>query len=310
MKAGDPAGKASEAMKRTFGEKVFNYLNLIFLFLFSIVLLIPVIYILKQSVDVGIATSNISLYPTEFSYVYYKMVLTDKGIYGPLMNTVIITAVGTLLAVSVNAAAAYPMSRADYKPNKFLVYYIVIVPMLFSGGLVPSFLLMRGLGLLNTLAVCILPAVASGWNIVLIRNFYKGIPESLTEAAKIDGAGEFYIFGHIILPLSKPVLAAIALFTGVGYWNSFTPSLMYNSDPTKYTFAVKLREMIAVQEDMSRQFEAMMQSMSMSASTGQTLSNEGLSAAMMIISIVPIIVVYPFLQKHFAAGLMAGSVKG
>ena len=143
-----------------------------------------------------------------------------------------------------------------------------------------------------------------------ISNYYQSIPESLIEAAKIDGAGEFFIFGHIILPLSKPVLAAIALFTGVGFWNTFTPSIMYNSDPTKYTFAVKLREMIVVQEDMSRQFEAMMQQMSMSASNGQTLNNDGLAAAMMIISIIPIILVYPFLQKHFASGLMVGSVKG
>lgn len=297
-------------MKRSKGEAVFNVVNLAFFFLFSILLLIPILYILKQSVDVGAATSNISLIPTEASPVYYQMILKDRGVYGPLMNSIIITALGTFLGLAVNAAAAYPMSRPGYRPNKFLVYYLVIIPMLFSGGLVPSFLLMRGLGLLNTLAVCILPAVASGWNIVLIRNFYKSIPDSLIEAAKIDGAGEFYIFGHIILPLSKPVLAAIALFTGVGFWNTFTPSIMYNSDPTKYTFAVKLREMIAVQEDMSRQFEAMMQSLSMSASTGQTLNNDGLAAAMMIVSIVPIILVYPFLQKHFAAGLMAGSVKG
>lgn len=297
-------------MQRTLGEKIFNICNLLFFLLFSITLLIPVLYILRQSVDVGIVKGGVSLWPSEASSAYYRMVLLDKGVYGPLMNSIYITVVGTTLGVAVNAAAAYPMSRHDYKPRTFLAYYMVIIPMLFSGGIVPSFLLMRGLGLLNTLAVCILPALASGWNIVLIRNYYQSIPESLIEAAKIDGAGEFFIFGHIILPLSKPVLAAIALFTGVGFWNTFTPSIMYNSDPTKYTFAVKLREMIVVQEDMSRQFEAMMQQMSMSASNGQILNNDGLAAAMMIISIIPIILVYPFLQKHFASGLMVGSVKG
>lgn len=297
-------------MQRTLGEKIFNVFNLIFFLLFSIILLIPVIYILRQSVDVGIVKGGLSLWPSEASWVYYRMIIFDQGVYGPLMNSIYITVVGTALGVAVNAAAAYPMSRQDYKPRTFLAYYMVIVPMLFSGGIVPSFLLMRGLGLLNTLAVCILPTLASGWNIVLIRNYYQSIPESLIEAAKIDGAGEFYIFGKIILPLSKPVIAAIALFTGVGFWNTFTPSIMYNSDPTKYTFAVKLREMIVVQEDMSRQFEAIMQQMSMSAASGQTLNNEGLAASMMIISIIPIILVYPFLQKHFASGLMVGSVKG
>lgn len=297
-------------MQRTLGEKIFNVCNLLFFLLFSITLLIPVLYILRQSVDVGIVKGGVSLWPSEASSAYYRMVLLDKGVYGPLLNSIYITVVGTVLGVAVNAAAAYPMSRRDYKPRTFLAYYMVIIPMLFSGGIVPSFLLMRGLGLLNTLAVCILPALASGWNIVLIRNYYQSIPESLIEAAKIDGAGEFFIFGHIILPLSKPVLAAIALFTGVGFWNTFTSSIMYNSDPTKYTFAVKLREMIVVQEDMSRQFEALMQQMSMSASNGQVLNNDGLAAAMMIISIIPIILVYPFLQKHFASGLMVGSVKG
>ncbi len=296
-------------MRRSLGEKIFNVANIVFFIIFSIILLIPVIYILRQSMDVGIATSKISLIPSEISAAYYLMVLKDKGVYGPLLNTIYITIVGTVLSVTINAVAAYPMSRSDYKPNKFLIYYLVIIPMLFSGGIVPSYLLNRSLGLLNTLTVCFLPALASGWNIVLIKNFYKGIPASLIEAAKIDGAGEFYVFANIILPLSKPVLAAISLFTGVGFWNAFMSSLMYNSDPKKYTFALKLREMIVVREDMSKQFESMMSSLSMSAANGQTLNTDGLAAAMMIIAIVPILVVYPFLQKHFAAGLIAGSIK-
>lgn len=297
------------AMKRTTGEKVFNVFNLFGFFLFSIILLVPFLYIIRQSLDVGAVKAGLALWPSDVSLVYYKMILQDKGVYQPLWNTVIITVVGTLGGVLINASAAYTMSRPDYKPNRFLVYFLVIVPMLFSGGTIPTFLLLKNLNLLNTLAVCIIPTWASGWNIVLIRNYYRSIPESLTEAATIDGASEFYIFTRIILPLSKPVIAAIALFTGVGYWNVFTPALMYNSDPSKYTFAVKLREMIAVQEDMSKQFEAMMQAMNMS--TGETaLTNEGLSAAMMIVSIIPILVIYPFLQKHFASGLMVGSVKG
>lgn len=294
--------------KRTTGEKIFNVCNLIGFGLFSIVLLVPILYILRQSVDVGAVKGGLSLWPNEISMVYYKMVLNDKGIYGPLWNSILITVLGTAGGLLVNAAAAYTMSRKDYKPNRFLVYYLVIVPMLFSGGTVPTFLVLKQLGLLNTLAVLIVPSLASGWNIVLIRNYFNSIPQSLTEAATIDGAGEFYIFGKIILPLSKPVLAAIALFTGVGCWNLFTPAILYNSDPSKITFAVKLREMIAVQEDMSRQFEAMQQSLGMGANS--TLTNEGLSAAMMIVSIIPIIIVYPFLQKHFASGLMVGSVKG
>ena len=182
--------------------------------------------------------------------------------------------IGGAAILLVNALGAYTLSRKDYAPNRFFVYYLVIVPMLFSGGTIPTFLLMKEMNLLNTLAVCIIPGLASGWNMVLIRNYYNSIPQSLTEAATIDGASEFYIFGKIILPLSKPVLAAIALFTGVGCWNIFTPAIMYNSDPTKITFAVKLREMIAVQEDMSRQFEQMMHSLGMNSANSNLTTED------------------------------------
>lgn len=160
-------------MNRTLGEKVFNVINLIFFCLFSVILLIPILYILQQSLDVGAVKSGLSLWPSDPSTAYYQMVLGDSGIYGPLLNSIYITIVGTVLSVLVNAAAAYPMSRKDYKPNKVLVYYIVIIPMLFSGGQIPTFLVLKELNMLNTLAVCFVPTLASGWNIVLIRNYYK-----------------------------------------------------------------------------------------------------------------------------------------
>lgn len=295
-------------MSRSKSEKIFNVINIIMLTLFGIMIMIPVLYILKRSCDVGAVSSGITLWPDEFSPIYYEMVLKDKGIYGPLLNTVFITIVGTFLALVVNTLAAYPLSRKDMPFNRFFVYYLVIVPMLFSGGIVPTFLVYKNLGLLNTLAVYILPLLASGWNIVLIRNYYRSIPMSLVESATIDGANDFQVYLKIILPLSKPVIAAIGLFTGVGFWNLFTPAIMYNSDPTKFTFAVKLREMVVVQEEMARQFEAILGA-SAFAVNGMSLNNEGLSSAMMIVSIVPILLVYPFLQKHFASGLMVGSIK-
>lgn len=296
-------------MKRSFGEKIFNIVNIVMLTGFGIILMIPMLYILKKSLDVGAVSSSITLWPDEFSLIYYEMVLKDKGIYGPFINTVLITVVGTSLALIVNSLAAYPMSRKDMPFGRFFVYYLVIVPMLFNGGLVPTFLVYKSLGMLSTLTVYILPALASGWNIVLIRNYYRSIPQSLVESATIDGANDFQVYLKIVLPLSKPVLAAIALFTGVGFWNMFTPAIMYNSDPTKYTFAVKLREMVVVQEEMQRQFEAVLGS-SAFAVNGMTLNNEGLSSAMMIVSIIPTILVYPFVQKHFASGIMVGAIKG
>lgn len=295
-------------MKRSKGEKAFNVVNIILLSIFGIVVMIPMLYILRRSLDVGAVSSSITLLPDQLSFIYYEMVLKDEGIYGPLLNTVFITIVGTVLGLLVNSLAAYPLSRKDLPFNRFFVYYLVIVPMLFSGGIVPTFLVYKELNLLSTLAVYILPLLASGWNIILIRNYYRSIPGGLVESAVIDGANEFQVYLKIILPLSKPVMAAIALFTGVGFWNLFTPAIMYNSDPTKYTFAVKLREMVAVQEEMQRQFEAILGT-SAFAVDGMTLNNEGLSSAMIIVSVIPILIIYPFIQKHFTSGLMVGAIK-
>lgn len=164
-------------MKRSRGEKIFNVFNILLLTAFGTLVMIPVLYILKRSLDVGAVTSGITLLPDELSFIYYEMVLKDKGIYGPLLNTIFITVVGTALSLAVNSLAAYPMSRSDMPFRRFFVGYLVIIPMLFSGGVVPTFLVYKQLGLLSTLAVYILPALASGWNIVLIRNYYKGIPD-------------------------------------------------------------------------------------------------------------------------------------
>lgn len=296
--------------RRSKGEKIFNVFNIVFFMLFIVCMIIPVLTVLKKSLDIGgFGEVTLSLWPREFSLTYYKMILEERSIYRPFMNSAFITIVGTALSVFLNAMGAYSLSKRDLPGNKTLIYFLVIVPMLFGGGLIPSYLLIKNLGLINKLAVLIVPALASGWNMVLIRNYYWSIPESLIESARIDGAEEFVVFAKIILPLAKPVLAAIALFTGVGFWNTFFSAVIYINDPMKYTFPVKLQEMIVVQQDMQRQFELMAQSAGQDLAK-TSLNNEGLSSAMIVISMVPVIAIYPYLQKHFAAGLMVGSVKG
>ncbi|NMA94565.1 MAG: carbohydrate ABC transporter permease [Clostridiales bacterium] len=297
-------------LKRTRGEKIFNVFNIIFFCLFTIAMLVPVLYVLKISFETGgFGELSISLIPQEPSTMFYKMVLQDKSIWRPFLNSVFITVVGTVLSLFVNAMGAYTLSKRDLKGVNFFVYYLVVIPMLFSGGLIPSYLLIRELGLMDSLAALIIPALASGWNMILIRNYYWSIPSSLIESARIDGAEEFTVFTKVILPLATPVLAAIGLFTGVGFWNTFFSAVIYINDPSKYTFTVKLREMIAVQQDLQKQFEKM----AMDSGEDLLLANltqEGLSSAIMIISLIPIIIVYPFLQKYFVTGLMVGSIKG
>ena len=297
-------------LKRTRGEKIFNVFNIIFFCLFTIAMLVPVLYVLKISFETGgFGELSISLIPQEPSTMFYKMVLQDKSIWRPFLNSVFITVVGTVLSLFVNAMGAYTLSKRDLKGVNFFVYYLVVIPMLFSGGLIPNYLLIRQLGLMDSLAALIIPALASGWNMILIRNYYWSIPSSLIESARIDGAEEFTVFTKVILPLATPVLAAIGLFTGVGFWNTFFSAVIYINDPSKYTFTVKLREMIAVQQDLQKQFEKM----AMDSGEDLLLANltqEGLSSAIMIISLIPIIIVYPFLQKYFVTGLMVGSIKG
>jgi len=298
-------------LKRSLGDKIFNVINIVGFFLFTIVMLLPIVFVLKQSFDIGIAGElSISLIPKAWSTMYYKMVITEPSVYRPFLNSVYITVVGTSSSLIVNAIGAYTLSKRELPGNKFFIYYLIIIPMLFGGGLIPTYLLMRALGLIDKYAVLILPAMASGWNMILIRNYYWSIPNSLSESARIDGAEEFTVFFRIILPLAKPVIAAIALFTGVGFWNTFMAAIIYMRSPEKYTFPVKLREMILLNNDNDAQrMEEML--LAMGVDPNKFLATaEGLSAAMMIISMLPIIMVYPYLQKHFAAGIMVGSIKG
>jgi putative aldouronate transport system permease protein len=293
-------------MKLSKGEKIFSIANVIIMAAFIAVIMVPLLFVVKKSFDVGGATPGLSLIPKKVSLVYYKMILTNKGIYKPFMNSAYITIVGTILSVFLEALGAYALSKRDLPGHKIFTYMILIT-MMFSGGLVPLYLVVKGLGLIDKLSALIIPSCVSAWNIILIRNYYFSIPESLVEAAKIDGAQEHTVFFRIILPLSMPIMATIALFTGVGYWNTFFNSVIFINSPTKFTFPVKLYEMIVVQEQMIEKFDALAGNAELMR---QNLNAEGVSSAMIIVSLIPVIIAYPFLQKHFVKGIMVGSIKG
>jgi len=296
----------NDFMKRSRGEKIFNVFNIILMVIFLVVLCIPVLIVLRKSFDVsnqGIV--NLSLLPGEFSLVYYKVVLNDKGIYRPFLNSAYITIVGTALSVLINSMGAYSLSKKDLPGNRYFMYMIIFC-MMFSGGLVPSYLLIKNLGLINSLWSLILPGAASGMNLILLRNYYNSIPPSLTESAKIDGAEEYTIFFKIIFPLSAPIVSTIALFSGIAYWNTFFSAILYINDPKKYPFTVKLQEMIIKQQAMQEQLERY----GGTANLGNNLDDQGVYSAIIVISTIPIILVYPLLQKHFTKGIMLGSIKG
>lgn len=297
-------------LQRSLGEKIFNVFNIIGFFLFTLIMLIPIAYVLKNSLDISqVGEVKLSLLPQEPSLLFYRMVVNDESVYRPFLNSILVTVLGTTFAMIVNSIGAYTLSKRELPGNRFFIYFLVIIPMLFGGGIVPTYLLIRAIGLLDTLPVLFVPSMANAWNMILIRNYYWSIPKSLEESARIDGAQEFTVFFRIIIPLSKPVLAAIALFTGVGYWNTFMAAILYIRSAKKYTFPVKLRELIILGGDSEKNFEEMLMQLGYDPAE-YFLSMEGLSAAMMIVSMIPIIMVYPYLQKYFAKGIMVGSIKG
>lgn len=294
-------------VRRTRAEKIFNVFNIAFFVLVALAVLLPVGFVLKKSLDVaGQGDLNLSIIPREFSLVYYRLVLSDQGIYRPFLNSIYLTIVGTALAVTFQAMGAYTLSKRTL-PGQRIFMYMIVFSMMFSGGLMPLYLVVRALKLTNKLNGLIAITLINGWNMILIRNYYHSLPASLAESATLDGAGEFTVFRRIVVPLSMPVIAAIALFTGVGYWNMFFYVVIFITKPQFYTFQVKLNEIISVQQMMETQIDQMMSS---TTATRGNLNSEGVASAIIIISMIPIIAVYPALQRHFAAGIMVGSLKG
>lgn len=295
------------AIKMSRGEKIFAVFNLLMMAVFLLMIIFPVGFVLKQSLDIGARGElNLSLIPREFSLLYYQMILTDPGIFRPFLNSIYLTVVGTIVAMVINSMGAYTLSKRDLPGNRIMIY-IILITMMFSGGLVPLYLVVVRLGLYNRLNTLILIAIVNGWYMILIRNFYWSIPASLSESALMDGAGDFVIFTRIIIPLSKPVLAAIALFTGVGYWNTFFHAVIFMSDPLKYTLPVKLRELISITTTLT---EGQLEMALGAGAMRDQVSAEGVAAAIIIVSMIPIILVYPYLQRHFVKGIMVGSIKG
>ena len=297
-------------LKRSLGEKVFNIFNLLGMLIFSVIIIVPVLFVFRNSFELSeTSTTTLRLWPEQFSTVFYGMVLKDESVYRPLLNSVFVTVVGTPLMLIINALGAYTMSKRELPGKNFFAYYMVIIPMLIGGGTIPMFLLIRSLGMIDTLWAIIVPGLASGWNMTLIRNYYWSIPNELTESARIDGAPEMTIFVKIILPLSKPVLSALGLLTGIGLWNTFYAAMIYIRSPIKWTFPVKIRETVMKNEGNDKLWEEMMVAAGLDP-TELLINQSGLGGAMMVTSMLPILIVYPFLQKYFAGGIMVGSVKG
>ena len=282
-------------------DVVFGIFNALLLTCLCVVILYPIYYMFIVSVSESNAVlrGEVTWHPIGINLDSYKVILNDRYIPRSYFNTILYTVTGTFVNVAMTALCAYPLSRKNFQAKNVFTFMIVFT-MLFDAGLIPNFLIVESLGLRNTILSIILPGAISAYNMVIMRTFFQQLPEALFESATIDGAGDFTIFFRILLPLSKPVLASITLFYAVGNWNSFLGPLLYLDDRELYPMQLILRNIVISNE--------------MASMTGEMsemlVSPVNIKYAVIFITILPILLVYPFVQKYFNKGIMIGALKG
>ncbi|MBD3940562.1 carbohydrate ABC transporter permease [Microbacterium sp. NEAU-LLC] len=280
--------------------RVFDVFNVVLMAAIGIVALIPFVFVLAGSfaTEAELATRSFFLWPETFSLDAYEAIFTSPAFVRALVTTILVTAVGTLVQLTLTAAMAYPLSKANLPGGK-LILSLIVFTMVFGGGMIPTFLVVKDLGLLNNYWALILPMAINPFSLIIIKNFFQQLPAELEESAKIDGANELQTLWSIVLPLSKPVLATFALFYAVGIWNDFMSPLLYLNDSSMWTLQMFLRQ-VTVATDLSV----------VEQDPTQLPPAQGIKFAVIIVATLPIILFYPFLQKHFAKGMLIGSVKG
>ena len=273
--------------------RLFNVINGILFILISIIMLIPIYKVLVDSFDLSSAY-GMRLWPKQFGLAGYASVLSNPTLYRPLLISVGTTLAGTFLGLALSTLGAYVLIQWDMPGRTFFANFLLFT-MIFNGGMIPTYLVMKNLGLTNNLlGVVLLPAI-NIYNLVLMRNFFEGIPQSLFEAATLDGCTTMATFIKVVLPLSKAALASIGLMFAVAYWNDYTNYKLYITDSSLYNFQMKLRS-IMMGSDLPQ-------------ANGGATENTVKSAAI-IIAILPFMILYPFLQKYFVKGVNVGAVKG
>lgn len=290
--------------KASFGGVMFDVIKWIILILFVIVTLYPVLNTLAVSLNDGMDTirGGIYLIPRKFTWQNYLTVLRKDSLKIATVVTVSRTVIGTVVQLFVTAMLAYIVSRKDFVFKKFLTILYVLT-MYVNAGLIPGYLLIKNLGLLNSFWVYIIPGMVSAFNMIVIRTFMNGISDSLAESAEVDGAGHMRIFIQIILPLCKPVLATVALFIAVGQWNSWFDAMLYNSfNENLTTLQYELMKLLSSVSSQSGNIDAL-------KNTGSMVTPMSVRAATTIVTSIPIICLYPWLQRYFVAGLTIGGVK-
>lgn len=284
--------------------KIFDAFNHGFLALFALVTVLPFVYIISASfaTEAEITRRAVFLFPREVSLSAYTYIFSSQTIFRSIGVSVFITVFGTLVNLAFTLSMAYALSRRTLLGRR-LVMNLVIFSMLFSGGMIPTYLVVKGLGLINSYLAVILPGAISAFNLIIVKNFFQQLPPGLEESARIDGCTELGVLWRIVIPLSKPVIATFGLFYAVGHWNNFFSALLYLHDHTKWPLQIVLREIVLLSQlavgDIRNLDPNFVQP-----------PEQSVKMAVIVVGTVPILLVYPFLQKHFVKGMLLGSVKG
>lgn len=292
---------SAQKMRETRGEKIFHVFIVIFLTIFTLLCLLPFINVLSSSFASAseLTTRSFILIPHSFSLNAYKYILSTPTVFKSIGVSLFVMIVGTFISMTLTSFMAYALSRR-YLHGRKVINFLVVFTMLFSGGMIPSFILVQSLGLMDSLWSLILPSAVSAYNMIIMRNFFQGIPDSLEESAKMDGCSDWGVFFKIILPLSLPSIATISLFYAVSYWNTYQNAILYINQADKWPIQILLRQIVLVSSGMEAD----------SAAVDVIPPAQSVKMAVIVIATLPMLIVYPFIQKYFVKGALIGSVKG
>ncbi len=286
---------------KTWGNRIFDWVNGFLLLLIAVVCVLPFVYVLAVSFTspAEVAKGGLILWPKEWSLASYRYIFSTDTLFRSMLVSIYITVLGTLINLFFTSLMAYPLAKPHLRGRQ-AVLLGVLFTMLFSGGMIPTYFVVKGLHLTNTLWSLMIPGAISAFNLIVLKNFFQQIPDGLEDSARIDGCNDVGVLFRIVLPLSLPAMATFGLFYAVGHWNQFFNAVLYISDSRLYPIQVLLRQIVILSQSS-------IGDTSIDSTEIQPLT---IRMAVIVFATVPILLVYPFLQKHFAKGVMLGSVKG
>lgn len=284
-------------IKPSLGSRIFDVINVILMILLMIVMIYPMVYVFSASISNNalVASGEVLLWPKQITFIAYEQLIYNPDLWISYWNTIRYTVTQVVLTLLVTSMMAYPLAK-KWLPGRRIILLLAAFTLLFGGGMIPTFLVVQKIGLLDTMWAVILPSLVSTWYLFIMRTFFEGLPDELEDAATIDGAGSLQVLLRIVLPLSMPVMATIGLFTAVNQWNAFFDALIYLNDRSLYPLQIMLRNILVAGTNVQGE--------------GDLTHLETLKYAIIIIATLPILFVYPFIQKYFVQGAMIGGIKG